>query len=355
MKILFFTDSKLTSPSRYRIFQYQKYLKKDKIKAKYSKLYSERFHYFRMKYRNNFLGKIVLSFNWLFAAIKRLIIFFLFTPFYDIVHINRDFIPNVNVRFKWYLDLFNTKLVYEFDDALFLTQKPTDKIKYLISASNQVISGNEYLNNYAERFNQNTVIIPTVVDKDLYSDIEKDSKNDKTFIIGWIGAPTTIENLDIIVEPLNRFVDKYNNVHFKFICDDDHGYLDKINNSSFVKWNLSTYLKELSEIDIGVMPLYDNEFNKGKCGFKLIQYLALGKPIIASPVGVNVEIIEKSKAGLLSDTDDQWFDELENIYVNKDLYQKFSLNANKAFNNIYNTNKQYYKLKKIWCDLINEN
>jgi glycosyltransferase involved in cell wall biosynthesis len=347
VKVLFFTDSILTAPSRYRIFQYKKYMKIHGIKTVYSKLYGDKSLSIRLKFRNTNLGKFLLGLFWIMAVIKRIGVLLFIAPFFDIIHFNREFIPYINIRIHKYLALFKCKIIYEYDDALFLTHKPKTKTKYLISVADYVICGNEFLYNYAIRYNENAVIIPTVVDKETYKNVEA-RKNKNDFIIGWIGAPTTIKNLDIVLEPLNRIMEEFPETKFKYICDEEHGYLERVKNSFFVKWDLNTYLDELNEIDIGIMPLYDDEFNKGKCGFKLMQYIALGKPVIASPIGVNNDIIKKSKAGYLCSGDEEWYSTIKKIYTDLELRKRLSDRAYKIFEDQFNSEVQFNKIKDIW-------
>ncbi|QHS23475.1 glycosyltransferase family 4 protein [Virgibacillus sp. MSP4-1] len=357
MKILFFTNSILASPSRYRIFQYEKYFRADNIKTFYSKFYSDKVFDFKMKHKEDYLSKKLLPLLfWLYAFLKRMMVLIFLAPFFDIIHINRDFISSINIPISKYLKVFNCKIVYEFDDALFLTHRPRKKTNYLISNADYVICGNEYLYEYAKKYNNNIVIIPTVVDKEQYINVEEHNETEhEDFIIGWIGAPTTIKNLKLVTDAINKITRVYPNVRFKIICDDHHGYLDKINNSYFVKWSLNTYLNDLKKIDIGIMPLIDDQFNKGKCGFKLIQYIALGKPILASPVGINKDIVYKSKAGYLCKTEKDWIDAIEKIMCDKSLRKQLSYNALYSFENEYNTNVQYEKIKRVLNNLVDSN
>lgn len=194
--------------------------------------------------------------------------------------------------------------------------------------SDLVIVGNDELEKYYSDFASRVLLIPTVDYTPAYEPFRRDTFNMK--VVGWIGTKATINNLDLIIEPMNRLVNIYPEVELHIICDDDYGYTKKIKNSKLVKWDINTYKENLSNITIGIMPLKDNEYNRGKCGFKLIQYLNLEKPIISSNVGVNKEIT--NGFGLLAEDKEQWFKALGKILFNSDCYYKLTTNISEEFN-----------------------
>jgi len=152
----------------------------------------------------------------------------------------------------------------------------------------------------------------------------------------------------MIITVVNRVVDRHPEVTFTYIGSSDDGYTQKISNSNFVKWSLDTYMEQMSEFTIGIMPLYDNPMNKGKCGFKLIQYMNLHKPVIASPVGANAEIV--GECGLVVNTEDEWVEAIEALLFNNDKYKNCVKHIEMDFEKKY----AYYSVLNKWVNLIDK-
>lgn len=217
--------------------------------------------------------------------------------------------------------------------------KNPNKTKNLIKLANSVIAGNQYLANYASQFNSNITIIPTCVDTNKYNPIDKSYDKDRV-VIGWSGSHTTIPHFELLLPVLEKIKQKFGEkIDFLVMGDPDFNYPPlKIKG---IAWSESTEVQSLSKIDIGIMPLPNDEWSKGKCGFKGIQYMALGIPTIMSPVGVNTEIIQDNENGFLADTEEEWLKKLIILIENpklreeigklgrKTVVEKYSIDANK--------------------------
>lgn len=234
----------------------------------------------------------------------------------DIVLIHREVIPVGSQFFEWYISkILNKKIVFDFDDAIWKLDtsdsnkslewlKNPNKFSKIMELSATVIAGNNYLCNYAEKFNTTTITIPSTIDTS-YHLPEKKSKKKERICIGWTGSKTTIKHFDMLVSALQEVKKKYKSqIYFKLIGDDQ--YKSEELELQGTKWNLASEIDDLQEIDIGIMPLPNNEWANGKCGFKGLQYMALEIPTIMSPIGVNTEIIEHSKNGFLAKTNEDW-------------------------------------------------
>ncbi len=240
---------------------------------------------------------------------------------YDYVFVHREAAPMGPPIFEWIIaKLWGKKMIYDFDDAIWIPNTSKEnkiaamlksfwKIKYICKWSYKVLGGNDYLCNYAAQFNKNVIQMPTCVDMERMHNGIKQHK-EGTVTIGWTGSHSTIPYLDEIMDVLVTIEQEYN-TRFVLIANKKPDL--PLKNWEFIKWNETTEIEDLLKIDIGVMPLKADEWSEGKCGFKLIQYLSLGIPAVASPVGVNKVIIEDRVNGFLCTTPEEWKASLEKL------------------------------------------
>jgi glycosyltransferase involved in cell wall biosynthesis len=207
--------------------------------------------------------------------------------------------------------LIRIPYVYDFDDAFYLKYcngakrlfKPFlgRKFDKVIAGAAGITAGNSTLANYARQFNAKGYYLPTVVDTERYISSERD-RSETVFTVGWIGSPSTAPYLAELVTPLS-LLGLEGPVRFVVIG----GKAPAIPNVSVteIDWQESTEVELINTFDVGVMPLPDDEWAKGKCAFKLIQYMACAVPVVASPVGANLEVVT-NECGLLASTPDEW-------------------------------------------------
>ncbi|HLF45411.1 MAG TPA: glycosyltransferase, partial [Chitinophagaceae bacterium] len=218
------------------------------------------------------------------------------------------------------------KIIYEFDDAIWIPGgeeigtakrwlKATWKVKYIIKWSYKVVGGNEFLCNYARQYSSSVILIPTVVDTDAGHHKIKNQLEGDRVVVGWTGSHTTLHNLDEI-EQLIPELKKEVDFDFMIISNKPPDWkFDFI----FKKWEEKTELEDLLKMNIGVMPLKEGPWFEGKCGFKLIQYLACGIPAIASPVGVNSQIVRHNTDGFIANDKEEWIRYLKMLISNPEL------------------------------------
>jgi glycosyltransferase involved in cell wall biosynthesis len=247
---------------------------------------------------------------------------------YDAVLLNRDLLKG---DIAWEKRLFarNRNVVFDFDDAIFLGQKRQDHIGWICAEARWVTAGNDYLADFARRFTDRVTVLPTVVETDRYllrSALEQDMAGPvetRRVRVGWLGSDLSIrETLFVHWEMIARLQQK---LDFDLvICSWPRPKPpSNVVRWRFVPWSPSTEEEIAREIDIGIMPLVDNEYQRGKCGLKLLQYMAAGLPVIASTIGVNGSIVEHGTSGYLAGDEAAWLDALAALIGSADLRRRF--------------------------------
>ncbi len=311
------------SPSqRYRFEQYLPYLEANGIKcdlsylisAKDDKILYQPHHYFAK------LNIFIKSIRHRLADIKM-------AREYDFIFIQREAFMTGSTYFERQLAKTGVPVIFDFDDAIWLPDpgshhgllgklKKPAKTGKLISLAHQVVAGNDYLARYAKKFNNNVQVIPTTIDSHWYKPATKANKGQ--VVIGWSGSFSTIKHFTEIVPVLLKIKEKYQEkVAFKVIGEPNYQHHGLA--IAGVPWQAKTEVEDLQEIDIGIMPLPDNEWTKGKCGAKGLQYMALAIPTIMSPVGVNTAIITDGVNGFLAGTPGEWVTKLGRLIESPEL------------------------------------
>ena len=223
----------------------------------------------------------------------------------------------LNAIDAFFLRKFAKKIIYDFDDAIMYSpNKPeiskTSRMKLFARTAkiaDLIIAGNSYLAHQARQFNSNVTILPTGLDTKPY-DIKPKQKDGKVRLV-WIGSKSTLKYLASIKTALEQIGEKFDNVVLRIICDDffelDNMEVEKC------RWSLEGQFKDLAECDIGLAPLVDNRFTRGKCGFKILQYQAAGLPTVGSSVGVNGKIIHEGENGYLANTQTEWIEKITRL------------------------------------------
>jgi glycosyltransferase involved in cell wall biosynthesis len=290
---------------------------------------------------------------------------------FDIVFIYRDAIMIGWTYFEKRFHASKAKVIYDFDDAIWYNDtskgninlewlKKPSKINTIIRLSDIIFAGNAYLADYAKQFNDNVKVIPTTIDTDYYiksqipnPKFQINSKFEKQICIGWTGSQTTLKHLQLAIPFLKKLKDKYGDrIRFKIIADVP--IKSELIDLEFCKWKKDTEIEDLSEIDIGIMPLPDNKWTKGKCGFKGLQYMALEIPAVVSPVGVNNEIIDEGINGFLPKTDDEWTSILSSLIESEELRERIGKNGRKTVIERYSVLSLKDKYLNYFNELIDE-
>lgn len=228
---------------------------------------------------------------------------------FDVVFVNRD-LAGRGTFLERRLLRCNPCVVFDFDDAIFVGPNEPD-VAWMCEHAAWVTPGNGYLEAFARRFTERVTIIPTVIDTDAYQ-VRRycDGAAGSRVRVGWSGSDQSIHPTLVPRLPMLRKLQEKLDFELVVICN-TKPKLDMAGlNWSFVPWKADDEAKLAEKFDIGIMPLSDDRFQKGKCGLKLLQYMAAGLPTIASPVGVNEAIVQPGVTGYAARTDDEWFEAL---------------------------------------------
>ncbi|WP_321463682.1 glycosyltransferase family 4 protein [uncultured Vibrio sp.] len=355
-KILLFSKySRMGASSRLRTHQYVTYLEQLDYKVTVSPLFNDK--YLKALYSKQPISKILV----LKLYFKRLMT--LITCFdYDILWIEKELFPYFPAIFERALRLFGVKFIVDYDDAIFhnydlssnylIKRFLGNKIDKVMALSTATVAGNQYLSDRAiSAGSKNVKIIPTVVDITRYSVKETDNK--KT-VVGWIGSPSTQK---YVVELLPVFLKLSKSVVFKLVLvGATEDIVDQLTglDVEVIPWGEDTEVNNIQSMDIGIMPLHNGPWEKGKCGYKLIQYMACGKPVVASKVGANIEIVNSPSIGFLADNSEEFYDCLVKI-LNDPLRRKsMGLSGRKIVKSKYTVQAQLPALNQVFTAIESE-
>ena len=333
MNILALTKYSYQGPSsRYRFYNYRKCFEKKGIDMTIKPFFSE--SYFTSTNKIAKISVVLKSYFYRFLILINLLIF---KKKYKLLLVEYELFPYFPAIFEYLLKKRGIKYIVDYDDAAFhkydmnynSIARPIlkffleNKIAKVIEYADSVIICNDYLEKYAKKYNHTISRLPTVVLLDNYEkEMENFIKENNIFTIGWIGSRTTSVYILEILPAIEKFISKYPKVRFNLVGFDKNllsqGEIQKYN-LNIIEWKEEYEIKNILNFDIGIMPLHNNPWSKGKCGFKLIQYMSCKKPLIASPVGINCSLIENNKNGFLVNNLDEWFNAFEELYIKADL------------------------------------
>ncbi|MDR4509281.1 MAG: glycosyltransferase family 4 protein [Candidatus Brocadiaceae bacterium] len=327
MKSVYFLIQEWDHPaSRYRVLQYIPYVKEAQINVKVA-LFPDTFRKW-MK---------------LFSEIRN----------YDILFIQK--------RRLWFWQLWYTKrkqvkIIYDFDDAV-MFKSPVDgggksfkrqrTFARIIRYSDQVIAGNQYLKSQALPYNKNITIIPTAIDTRKYA--QKDyRKNKQNITLGWIGSKSSLPFLEELSPAFDHLAIQHPSVELKIICN---AFFD-CKKMPVVKkiWVKEEENRDLQDIDIGIAPLPDHEWTKGKCATKLLQYMSIGIPVVCSPVGVHNEIVQEGVNGFFASSIPEWIEKIRLLLQDTALLERIGVEGKKTVEQSYSLQANAGKFVQILRD-----
>lgn len=282
---------------------------------------------------------------------------------YDVIIIQREAFMLGTIVFEKSLHLCTkAKIIFDFDDAIWLPNvseankrweflKNPQKTAKIIALADTIVAGNRYLQQYALQYNPNVHIIPSAIDLRQY-DLQKfppKDYNPPVVTIGWMGSETTIPHFETILPALEAIYRQYGDkIRFKVVGKAD--FATPLLPIAAHPWTPDTEVAHINSFDIGIMPLPDDEWSKGKCAMKALQYMAMAVPTIAQKIGANVDIIQDTHNGLLANSQEEWIQQLKCLIDNPSLRQQIGKAGRQTLERSYSVQS----LQQQWVNLLQQ-
>src|SRR5713101_7880664 len=277
---------------------------------------------------------------------------------YDLVYVFREaalFGPSI---FERIVHHSRVPLVFDFDDAIFVRyrspangwlslMKAPGKTRSICRLASHVMAGNNYLAEYARAFNANVTVVPTTIDTDTYR--VGSVRETSTPVIGWTGSYSTVQHLELLRQVLCELAKRE---RFRLRVIGPSSYRLEGVDVEVVPWRSCTEAQDLAEADIGVMPLPDDPWSRGKCGCKALQYMGLGIPAVCSPVGINTDLISDGDNGFLANSAEEWITKLTLLLRSPQLRRKLGLAGRKTVEERFSAVSQVPRVHEIFRSVI---
>jgi len=351
MKVLLLSRyGRLGASSRVRSLQYLPFLESKGWQVEVSPLFSD--DYLQSLYSGRSRSLQVLAGYWRrLRALSH-------AGKYDLIWIEKETFPFVPALAEWLLAKAGAPYIVDYDDALFhrydrhrhwlIRLIMGRKIDSVMRYAALVIAGNEYLAERARAANARRVeVVPTVVDLTRYKIARLGNHN--PLVVGWIGSPSTCHYLSKIAPILESLTKEFD---VRFIAVGASAESVSGLPMETWPWSEETEVQSIQEFDIGIMPLEDDPWEQGKCGYKLIQYMACGLPVMASPVGVNGQIIEHGVNGFLAQDVNEWEQMLHRLLKDQALRQSMGAEGRKRVEASYSLQVQAPRLEGLMRKML---
>jgi glycosyltransferase involved in cell wall biosynthesis len=250
---------------------------------------------------------------------------------WDVVFLYREMAPFGPPVLERLLAAKGVPIVYDFDDAVYLPDvseanrafarwKWVSKVATICRLATHVTVGNPHLTEWARPYARAVTMVPTTIDTDSYKPKEHADITGRA-IVGWSGSLSTIKHLRTIEGALRRL---RQSVDFELHVVGDRRYTAPGLDVQSKDWTAQTEVSDLRSFDVGIMPLPDDEWARGKCGLKALQYMGVGVPTVVSAVGVNADIVDDGQNGFIAKSEDEWVGKLHHLLVDEQLRTRFA-------------------------------
>ena len=346
-----------TSPSqRYRLEQWEPLLRERGVEITYEPFEDKELHAFL--YKPGMIGK---KLQLVMRGLKRRMSLVQKANDYDLVYILREAALLGPPMFEKLIHQRRVPIVFDFDDAIFVSYRSPSNgyLSYLKFASktraicrmaSHVMVGNPYLAEYARKVNERVTVIPTTIDTEKYR-VPPRKESSGPPVIGWTGSYSTVQHLDTLRGALQKLAATES---FRLRVIGTPAYECAPIDVEAMPWRADTELDDLAAIDIGVMPLPDDKWSKGKCGLKALQFMAMGIPTVCSPVGVNTDIIQDDQNGFIASTEDEWVDKLSRLLRSRELRERLGQAGRATVEQKYSAITQTPRVYEIFKSVLRD-
>jgi len=294
--------------------------------------FSDQGHRFRVEQYFPYLIAHQVEPKWqpLSGSWKERLILYRELPSFDVVCIQRRLLPPF--EFYW-IRKKSKKVLFDLDDAIMYRSSSSPhphslsrrlKFRWMVKGSDVVTVGNPFLKNEVLRVDRakKVFVIPTSIDMNLYPQ-RKGITHRQEIVLGWIGTKANLKYLKRLESVFETIRQRFPQVKLKIVSNDfyDSSSLPLIKKP----WKLEDENRDLISFDIGLMPLSDDPWSKGKCGLKIIQYLSVGVPVVCTPVGMNSDIVKDGENGFWAMNHQEWVDRLSTLIQNPELRYQMGL------------------------------
>lgn len=343
-----------TPGQRFRIEQWEPFLEKDGITIDYYTFSDEKLMK-TMPQKGKFFSKV----GGLTRAFARRLSHFSLLKKYDVIFVYRAAAMVGPAILERLMKLSGRPIILDFDDAIFMPHtaeanrlfswlKFAGKTGSICRLSTSVTVGNEWLADYARKYNPKTFVVPTSIDTDAYQPIEKEKHN--KVIVGWTGSSTSQYHLEMFEPTLAKLLEKQD-VEIRVISNREPAF--KTVPYTWREWSPETEIREIGSLDIGIMPNPDDEWSKGKCALKALQYMSMAIPTICSDIGANREVIQNGKNGFLAATESDWLEQLEKLILDEKLRRQMGQAARDTVVEKYSMTKCAELFKNVIIESLN--
>jgi glycosyltransferase involved in cell wall biosynthesis len=264
----------------------------------------------------------------------------------DLIWLSRDLVQG----YPTFERLLKRPRILDVDDAIWLSF-PLGRIgqPWTARGMDAVIAGNDYLADYYSRYCRTIFVVPTGIDTQRFTPKPAGGDTDGPFTIGWTGLRSNYKYLRLIEPVLQRFLEAHPDSRLLLISNEPwKSDLISPERIEFHPWTPAEENRLLHRMTVGLMPLPDDPWTRGKCSFKMLQYMAAGLPVVVSPVGMNKQVLQKGTLGFAAQTPDEWYDALETLYQNPSLRQSMGRTGRQVVEQFFSTDILAERLAEIF-------